>query len=64
MMNVPVLESETTPAAGDVAAASFEARWDAWQRRGAKHDRAVRARARILLPVLIALAVLVYFLVA
>ncbi len=46
-----------------IAEPGFEARWATWQARGAAHDRAVRARMRIVLPIAAALALaLAYFL--
>ena len=39
-----------------VADPGFEARWLAWQQRGAARDRAARARMKILLPLLAGMA--------
>ena len=40
-----------------VADPGFEARWTAWQQRGAAQERSTRARMRILLPLLVGLAI-------
>lgn len=43
--------------------ADFDQRWDAWQRKGAAHDRAVRRQLAVGAPVVIAaVAVVAYFL--
>lgn len=41
----------------------FDQRWDAWQRKGAAHDRAVRRQLAVGAPVVIAvIAAVAYFL--
>jgi hypothetical protein len=44
-----------------VADPGFEARWTAWQQRGAAHDRATKARMRIVLPLLAGLAIAISY---
>ena len=51
----PVVKT-TTPA----VIATFEERWAAWQARGAAHDRAVRRKVAIAIPVLAVAAAIVY----
>lgn len=46
----------TAPDAG----ASFEERWAAWQARGAAHDRAVRRKVAIAIPVVAVAAAILY----
>jgi hypothetical protein len=46
------LQSERDP--------DFDARWAAWLAKGAAHDRAVRRRLRIFVPVAIVVAVVLY----
>ena len=43
---------------------TFEERWAAWQARGDEHDRAVRRRVRIAIPVLVVVTAVVYLLFA
>jgi hypothetical protein len=45
-------------------AASFDERWAAWQAKGAAHDRAVRRKMAVAAPILIAVAVVIYGLLA
>jgi len=45
-------------------AASFDERWAAWQAKGAAHDRAVRRKMAVAAPILIAVAVVIYVLLA
>jgi len=45
-------------------AASFDERWAAWQAKGAAHDRAVRRKMAVAVPILIAVAVVIYGLLA
>ena len=45
-------------------AASFDERWAAWQAKGAAHDRAVRRKMAVAVPILIAVAVVIYALLA
>lgn len=40
--------------------ASFEERWAAWQARGAEHDRAVRHKVRIAIPVVVVVIAVLY----
>jgi len=40
--------------------ASFDERWAAWQAKGAAHDRAVRHKMAIALPIVIIVAILTY----
>jgi hypothetical protein len=40
----------------------FDARWAAWQARGAAHDRAVRRKMAIAAPIVIAVAAVVFML--
>lgn len=47
---------------GETLDPDFEARWAAWVQRGAAHERAVRRKALMLLPVLAAVAVTAYLL--
>ena len=42
-------------------AASFDERWAAWIAKGAAHDRAVRRRMAIALPILIAVAAILAY---
>ncbi len=49
-------------AVGDTLDPDFETRWDAWVRRGLKHERAVRQRVFILLPALAGIAAVAYLL--
>ena len=42
-------------------AASFEERWAAWQARGAAHDRAVRRKITVAAPILLVVAVAVFY---
>jgi small-conductance mechanosensitive channel len=42
-------------------AASFEERWAAWQARGAAHDRAVRRKMTVAAPILLVVAVVVFY---
>ena len=41
--------------------ASFDERWAAWIAKGAAHDRAVRRRMAIALPILIAVAAILAY---
>jgi small-conductance mechanosensitive channel len=41
--------------------ASFDARWAAWQAKGAAHDRAFRRKMAVAAPILIAVAALVIY---
>ena len=50
--------ANTTPA----DTTSFEERWTAWQERGAAHDRAVRRRMRLAVPILAIVAAVLYVL--
>jgi small-conductance mechanosensitive channel len=43
-------------------AASFDERWAAWQAKGVAHDRAVRRKMAVALPILIAVAAVVIYL--
>ena len=45
-------------------AASFDERWAVWQAKGAAHDRAVRRKMAVAAPILIAVAVVIYVLLA
>jgi len=42
-------------------AASLDARWAAWQAKGAAHDRAVRRKAAIAAPIVIVVAAFVIY---
>ena len=42
-------------------AASFDERWAAWQARGAAHDRAVRRKMAVAVPILIVVAAVVFY---
>jgi hypothetical protein len=46
--------------ANEAASPGFEQRWSAWQARGAAHDRAVRSRIRVAVPLLAALGAVLY----
>jgi hypothetical protein len=52
----PSAVSENQP-----ATASFDARWAAWQTKGAAHDRAVRQKAAIAAPILFIVAAAVVY---
>lgn len=41
--------------------ASFDERWAAWQAKGAAHDRAVRRRMGIAVPILITVAAILAY---
>ena len=41
-------------------AADFDARWAAWQAKGAAHDRAVRRKMAVGAPILIIIAAIMY----
>jgi hypothetical protein len=47
---------------GETLDPEFEARWAAWVQRGAAHERAVRQKALVLLPVLGCIAATAYLL--
>lgn len=42
------------------AETTLDERWDAWRARGAAHERTVRRRARIALPIVVAIGASVY----
>lgn len=44
----------------DAADAAFEVRWAAWQARGRTHERAVRRRFLMAVPVVVVAAAIVY----
>jgi hypothetical protein len=46
----------------DADTAGFEARWTAWRARGAAHDRTVRRRMVVALPILAIVAAVLYVL--
>jgi hypothetical protein len=43
------------------ASATFDERWAAWQAKGAAHDRAVRRKMAIVVPILIIVVAIVTF---
>jgi hypothetical protein len=47
---------------GETLDPDFEARWAAWVQRGLAHDRAVRQKVLILLPVLAGIVATAYLL--
>lgn len=49
-------------ASGQTLDPDFERRWAAWVRRGTAHERAVRRKALILLPVFAAIVATAYLL--
>ena len=56
-----------TPAPVMIAAAassSFEERWQAWQAKGVAHDRAVRRKLAVAIPLLAATAAALFYLLA
>ena len=53
---LPILAPGAPPLTTARAPASVEARWAAWQAKGAGRDRAVRRRMAVLAPSLIVLA--------
>jgi hypothetical protein len=55
----PVAASTNKP-----EATNFDARWAAWQAKGAAHDRAVRRKMAIAAPILIVVAVVVIYALA
>jgi hypothetical protein len=56
----PVVAHEVLTSTPIREPASFDERWAAWQAKGAAHDRAVRRRMAIALPIVIIVAILTY----
>lgn len=57
-----VAEPPRTPISTAVSeSADFDERWAAWQAKGAAHDRAVRRKMAIVVPVLLLLAAVVIY---
>ena len=56
-----VVAPPNTPRATPVPdSTTFDARWAAWQAKGAAHDRAVRQKMMIAAPILLVVAVVLY----
>ena len=49
----------TSTTAGE--AASFDERWAAWQAKGAAHDRALRRKMAVAVPILIIVAAIIVY---
>jgi hypothetical protein len=65
-MTVEVLPVSAPEAALSITApevASFDERWAAWQAKGAAHDRAVRQKMAVAVPILIAIAAVILYVV-
>ena len=61
---VHVAAPHATASAPVSQSASFDARWAAWQAKGAAHDRAVRRRMTIAAPIaVVIIAVILYALI-
>ena len=57
-----VAERPRTPISTAVSeSADFDERWAAWQAKGAAHDRAVRRKMAIVVPVLLVVAAVVMY---
>ena len=57
-----VAERPRTPISTAVSeSADFDERWAAWQTKGAAHDRAVRRKMAIVVPVLLVVAAVVMY---
>ena len=57
-----VAEPPRTPISTAVSeSADFDERWAAWQAKGAAHDRAVRRKMAIVVPVLLVVAAVVMY---
>jgi hypothetical protein len=65
-MAIDVPTAAASPQAAAVSttrpeAASFDERWEAWQAKGAAHDRAVRRKMTIAAPILIIVAAVIIY---